>query len=50
MIQTTVIPATFQCVANLVSGGSTNKLPYHIYVPNASATQAVQSVQKAVKE
>lgn len=34
-----VVPATFECVANLVTGGNTNKLPYHIYVPNASATK-----------
>lgn len=27
-----VVPATFECVANLVTGGNTNKLPYHIYV------------------
>lgn len=47
--EASVIPATFQCVADLVAGGSTNKLPYHIYVPNASATQATQGTQKAVK-
>lgn len=35
-----VVPATFECVANLVTGGNTNKLPYHIYVPNASATKS----------
>lgn len=31
-----VIPATFDCVAEL-SEGSTNVLPYHIYVPKANA-------------
>lgn len=31
-----VIPATFECVANLVAGGNTNKLPYHIYTPKAA--------------
>lgn len=31
----TVIPATFECVADLKAGGKTNKLPYHIYVPKA---------------
>lgn len=30
-----VIPATFKCVADLVAGGNTNKLPYHIYVPKS---------------
>jgi hypothetical protein len=38
-----VVPATFKCVANLVEGGNTNTLPYHIYVPKASATQAAQN-------
>lgn len=38
-----VVPATFKCVANLVEGGKTNTLPYHIYVPKASATQAAQN-------
>lgn len=38
-----VVPATFKCVANLVEGGHTNTLPYHIYVPKASATQAAQN-------
>ena len=33
--EATVIPATFECVANLKAGGKTNKLPYHIYVPKA---------------
>lgn len=47
--ETSVIPATFQCVADLVAGGNTNKLPYHIYVPNASATQTAQNVPKEVK-
>lgn len=47
--EASVIPATFKCVANLVAGANTNKLPYHIYVPKSSATQAVQSAQKAVK-
>ena len=33
--EATVIPATFECVADLKAGGKTNKLPYHIYVPKA---------------
>lgn len=31
-----VVPATFECVANLTAGGNTSKLPYHIYVAKAS--------------
>lgn len=31
-----VIPATFECVAELAEG-ATNVLPYHIYVPKATA-------------
>ena len=31
-----VVPATFECVANLTVGGNTSKLPYHIYVAKAS--------------
>ena len=46
--EASVIPAVFKCVAELTAGGNTNTLPYHIYVPNASATQAAQSAQKAV--
>ena len=38
-----VVPATYKCVANLVEGGTTNKLPYHIYVPKTSATQITQT-------
>lgn len=34
--EASVVPATFECVADLVAGGNTNKLPYHIYTPNAS--------------
>ena len=45
--ETAVIPAVYKCVAELTAGGNTNKLPYHIYVPKSSATQAVQSAQKA---
>lgn len=40
-----VVPATYKCVANLVEGGTTNKLPYHIYVPKTSATQITQTAQ-----
>ena len=46
--ETAVIPAVYKCVAELTAGGNTNKLPYHIYVPKSSATQAVQSAQKAL--
>lgn len=35
--EASVVPATFECVANLTAGGNTNKLPYHIYVPNGTA-------------
>lgn len=45
-----VIPAVFKCVAELVAGGNTNKLPYHIYVPKSSATQVMQSAAKAVSK
>lgn len=48
--EASVVPATFECVAELKTGGNTNKLPYHIYVPKASATQAAQKSQKVVSE
>lgn len=48
--EASVVPATFECVAELETGGNTNKLPYHIYVPKASATQAAQKSQKVVSE
>ena len=46
--EASVIPATFKCVAELVAGGNTNKLPYHIYVPKTSASQSVQKASSAV--
>ena len=48
--EASVVPATFECVAELKTGGNTNKLPYHIYVPKALATQATQKSQKVVSE
>nr|DAO51585.1 MAG TPA: major tail protein [Caudoviricetes sp.] len=48
--EASVVPATFECVAELETGGNTNKLPYHIYVPKASATQAAQKSPKVVSE
>lgn len=48
--EASVVPATFECVAELETGGNTNKLPYHIYVPKASATQAAQKSKKVVSE
>jgi hypothetical protein len=48
--EASVVPATFECVAELKTGGNTNKLPYHIYVPNAAATQATQKSTKVVSE
>ena len=44
--EASVIPAVYKCVAELVEGGATNKLPYHIYVPKATeSTQTTQSSQ-----
>lgn len=48
--EASVVPATFECVAELETGANTNKLPYHIYVPKASATQAAQKSKKVVSE
>ncbi|MCI8285371.1 MAG: hypothetical protein HFE90_08945 [Firmicutes bacterium] len=39
--ENSVFPATFECVADLVAGGNTNKLPYHIYT--VKETQQVPS-------
>lgn len=48
--EASVVPATFECVAELETGANTNKLPYHIYVPKASATQAAQKSKKVDSE
>lgn len=48
--EASVVPATFECVAELETGANTNKLPYHIYVPKASATQVAQKSRKVVSE
>lgn len=45
-----VASVTFKCVADLKAGSNTAKLPYHIYTPKASATQAAQKAEKAVSE
>ena len=48
--EASVVSVTFKCVADLKEGSNTAKLPYHIYTPKASATQAAQTAEKAVSK